>query len=177
MKHILSILILLGFISTTEASLEASCVEKGFYYSDNGVCDPFRNIDGTSKSDSEVEAITNWLEEGMAKSIQEKKRNKTYVIIFSIMGGLIIAIFIISKLIEQSQIIYNSSSIPLKNKVKRKELETKLSELEDVKPAEQTYVKTSYEDETEEINEVKKLERQIKIKKLKKELKELEEGE
>ena len=88
---------------------------------------------------------------------------------------VIILAYIIRFFIRRTKNIYQKSSIPLKNKVKRKELETRLNELDEVKPAEHTYKKTAYVDDTEEINEVKKLERQIKIKKLQKELKDLEE--
>ena len=58
---------------------------------------------------------------------------------------------------KKTKEVYKSSTIPLKNKVKRKELETRFNELDEVKPAEHTYKKTAYVDDTEEINEVKKL--------------------
>ena len=96
------------------------------------------------------------------------------VLIVSLIFGALIVYLLLSASVKKTKEAYKASTIPLKNKVKRKELETKLSELEEVTPAEQTYTKSSYEDETEEIREVKKLERQIKIKKLKKELKDLE---
>jgi hypothetical protein len=96
------------------------------------------------------------------------------VLIISLIFGVLIVYLLLSASVKKTKEAYKASNIPLKNKVKRKELETRLSELEEVTPAEQTYAKSSYEDETEEIREVKKLERQIKIKKLKKELKDLE---
>ncbi len=100
-------------------------------------------------------------------------QNQNILIVVAIVAAFIIYL-LVSASVRKTKEAYKASTIPLKNKVKRKELETRLSELEDVTPAEQTYAKSSYEDETEEIREVKKLERQIKIKKLKKELKDLE---
>ena len=102
------------------------------------------------------------------------KEELSLIIPFLILVVIILA-YIIRFFIRRTKNIYQKSSIPLKNKVKRKELETRLNELDEVKPAEHTYKKTAYVDDTEEINEVKKLERQIKIKKLQKELKDLEE--
>ncbi|MDC1366056.1 hypothetical protein N8253_00400 [Pelagibacterales bacterium] len=102
-----------------------------------------------------------------------QQNNSLLIILF--VAGVAIFFFIINKSVKKTKEVYKSSTIPLKNKVKRKELETRLNELDEVKPAEHTYKKTAYVDDTEEINEVKKLERQIKIKKLQKELKDLEE--
>ena len=100
-----------------------------------------------------------------------------YLFIFIAIAAVFTFFLLVIVSVKKTKEAYKASTIPLKNKVKRKELETKLSELEEVTPAEQTYAKSYYEDETEEIREVNKLERQIKIKKLKKELKDLEKEE
>ena len=101
-------------------------------------------------------------------------RDEVIGLVSFVIFGLI-AILVIFNIIKKIKSAYKSLNLPLKSKVQKKELETRISELEGVKPAEHTYKKTAYVDDTEEINEVKKLERQIKIKKLQKELKDLEE--
>ena len=208
MKHLLSILIFLSFMSVAKAEISLceglvnptpsvsvckkegcgfdpqsgmcvrplgvpvdehknKCLSNGFYYSPSGLCDPYRNTDGSFKVKS-----TDYFQ---PEPNTEKENNELIVLIFLIFIGGFVTLLIINKSVKKTKEVYKSSTIPLKNKVKRKELETRLNELDEVKPAEHTYKKTAYVDDTEEINEVKKLERQIKIKKLQKELKDLEE--
>ena len=154
-----------------ETSIEGwdklKCNNDGFYYSPSGICDSYRNTDGSFKVKS-----TDYFQ---PEPNTEKENNELIVLIFLIFIGGFVTLLIINKSLKKTKEVYKSSTIPLKNKVKRKELETRLNELDEVKPAEHTYKKTAYVDDTEEINEVKKLERQIKIKKLQKELKDLEE--
>lgn len=158
---------------------KTSCISKGFVWNyEDKICQSGYDLRGIGPGGNDE---VNLSEKNIVEDIADQWANRTptqkqelnILIVVFIFSGVIIFL-LINASVKKTKAIYKSSSIPLKNKVKRKELETRLSELEDVKPAEQTYVKTSYEDETEEINEVKKLERQIKIKKLKKELKELE---
>ena len=152
------------------------CVADGFYWHGDNVCRSIKKdlseIDlGEPLSYEELKEIRQQ-EEQIRIS---KENNELTVLIILIFIGGVVALLIINKSVKKTKEVYRSSTIPLKNKVKRKELETRLNELDEVKPAEHTYKKTAYVDDTEEINEVKKLERQIKIKKLQKELKDLEE--
>jgi len=204
MKHLLSILILLGFISVASGLNipeynEKDCVTAGFYWHGDNVCRSSK-IDlsdigsGIDLGDSKLVCEYGYSSVGVypnircepdnnvIEDIQEvwsertptQKENLNILIILVLFGGGI-AFLIINKSVKKTKEVYKSSTLPLKNKVKRKELETRFNELDEVKPAEHTYKKTAYVDDTEEINEVKKLERQIKIKKLQKELKDLEE--
>ena len=96
-----------------------------------------------------------------------------FLIIISIVG-----FFIIRKLLrvffKKSSELYQSSSLPLKNKLAKRKVETELRELDEVKPAEQNYQKASFKDNTEEIEQINKLERKIKIKELEKKLKSID---
>ena len=185
MKHLLSILIFLSFMSVANAVLtlplgKTSCISQNWVWNyDKEICqsgidwsDIGSGIDlGEPLSNEELKEIRQQ-EEQIRIS---KENNELIVLIILIFIGGVVALLIINKSVKKTKEVYKSSTIPLKNKVKRKELETRLNELDEVKPAEHTYNKTAYVDDTEEINEVKKLERQIKIKKLQKELKDLEE--
>ena len=200
MKHLLSILILLGFMTVGSNAKECSktIIELSIYSGNaskeacesNG-CEylPEKKLcyskewgltefgDPAIGPKYDLSDIGSGLDTNLNYPDSEKTsteiQNNTVLIISLIFVALIIYL-LLSASVKKTKEAYKASTIPLKNKVKRKELETRLSELEEVTPAEQTYAKSSYEDETEEIREVKKLERQIKIKKLKKELKDLE---
>ena len=198
MKHLLSILILLGFMSLASANECGEGTRKANPNDPNSLCIPISSTDvctyiklsnkaSNYSKDQCVGENLHWhsggfcmhayLESCNGVDLREQTptqiQNQNILIVVAIVAAFIIYL-LVSASVKKTKEAYKASTIPLKNKVKRKELETRLSELEDVTPAEQTYAKSSYEDETEEIREVKKLERQIKIKKLKKELKDLE---
>ena len=142
---------------------KTKCINSGYYWHGDNIC---------RSSSIDLSNIGSGVDISAPKT-PTQIQNQTILIVVAIVAAFIIYL-LVSASVKKTKEAYKASTIPLKNKVKRKELETRLSELEDVTPAEQTYAKSSYEDETEEIREVKKLERQIKIKKLKKELKDLE---
>ena len=206
MKHLLSILIFFSFMSVANAVLtlplgKTSCIAQDWVWNyDKEICQSGIDLSdigsGIDLGDSKLVCEYGYSSVGVypnircepdnniIEDIQEvwsertptQKENLNILIILVLFGGGI-AFLIINKSVKKTKEVYKSSTLPLKNKVKRKELETRFNELDEVKPAEHTYKKTAYVDDTEEINEVKKLERQIKIKKLQKELKDLEEEE
>jgi len=201
MKHLLSILIFFSFMSVASAKINGLFFSD-FYDSDNyyTLCNELGGINtltGGCYLKPNTMCMDAFNKPELCHTLAEKydayvfgsktlinlseiryqaflKEELSLAIPFLILVVIILA-YIIRFFIRRTKNIYQKSSIPLKNKVKRKELETRLNELDEVKPAEHTYKKTAYVDDTEEINEVKKLERQIKIKKLQKELKDLEE--
>ena len=205
MKHLLSILILLGFISVANAqytifsdfyegeSYNQLCNDLGGFNLINGCITPpdAMCMDAFNKPElchtlaekydayrypigGTVERDYNQISlHDIDYAVSQKE--ELAILIPILILGLIVFVYIVRFFIRRTKKVYQKSTIPLKNRVKRRELETRLNELDEVKPVEHTYKKTAYVDDTEEINEVKKLERQIKIKKLQKELKELEE--
>ena len=186
MKHLLSILIFFSFMSVASADVcsyvklsnkasnysEDQCVGENLHWHSGGFCMHayLESCDGVDLREQKFVPI----EEQVSNRTPTQIQNNT-ILIVSLIFGILIIYLLVSASVKKTKEVYKSSTIPLKNKVKRKELETRFNELDEVKPAEHTYKKTAYVDDTEEINEVKKLERQIKIKKLQKELKDLEE--
>ena len=205
MKHLLSILVLLSLISTanavtinrtlcydlyghkwneetrkcddlTKIKRKINCESMGGLYDEESqMCDPYAGTKSKPLNLPKIDLsdIGSGIDISPARTPDEIQNNT--ILIVSLIFGILIIYLLVSASVKKTKEVYKSSTIPLKNKVKRKELETRFNELDEVKPAEHTYKKTAYVDDTEEINEVKKLERQIKIKKLQKELKDLEE--